>query len=93
MTPAGTEHNPPRTRLQRVISGEKPPDPLEHHDSLVERYAEMSHAFQPRPVDHVLRLLDMALAGSALFITSPLSVLIAGTIKLTLSLPGMPARR
>jgi lipopolysaccharide/colanic/teichoic acid biosynthesis glycosyltransferase len=83
MTSAGTEHNPPTTRFQRVITGETPPDPLEHHDSLVEQYAEMSHAFQSRPVDHVLRLLDIVLAGGALFIASPLCVLIAMAIKLS----------
>ncbi len=83
MTRAGTEHNPPATRLGRVISGEAPPDPLDHHDSLVEQYAAMSHAFQSRPVDHVLRLLDVVLAGSILLLTSPVCLLIAVAIKLS----------
>jgi lipopolysaccharide/colanic/teichoic acid biosynthesis glycosyltransferase len=83
MTRAGTEQNPPTTRLGRVISGETPPDPLDHHDSLVEQYAAMSHAFQSRPVDHVLRLLDVLLAGTVLFLTSPVCLLIAVAIKLS----------
>jgi lipopolysaccharide/colanic/teichoic acid biosynthesis glycosyltransferase len=59
------------------------PAPHEHHETLVERYAAMAHAFQPRPVDHVLRLLDIVIAGTAAVITSPLLLLIAVVSKLT----------
>jgi lipopolysaccharide/colanic/teichoic acid biosynthesis glycosyltransferase len=76
------------TRLRRVIAGEAPPAPLEHHDSLVEQYAAMSHVFQPRAVDHVLRTLDVVIAGAATIIAAPLSVLIA--IVLKLSAPRQP---
>jgi lipopolysaccharide/colanic/teichoic acid biosynthesis glycosyltransferase len=71
------------TRLTRVIAGETPPDPLEHHDSLVEQYAARAHVFQPRLVDHVLRLLDVLIAGAAALITSPLMLLIAVALKLS----------
>jgi len=70
-------------RLERVIAGETPPAPLEHHDSLVEQYAAMAHVFQPRPVDHVLRFLDVVIAGAALVIASPLMLAIAVALKLS----------
>jgi lipopolysaccharide/colanic/teichoic acid biosynthesis glycosyltransferase len=78
-----TERANAGTRLSQVIAGEAPPAPLEHHDSLVEQYASMSHAFQPRPVDHVMRLLDIVIAGSAAILTAPLSLLIAIVLKLS----------
>jgi lipopolysaccharide/colanic/teichoic acid biosynthesis glycosyltransferase len=40
--------------------------------SLVERYRAMAHAFRPRPVDRVLRVMDVAVAGVALVVLSPL---------------------
>ena len=70
-------------RLSRVIAGQAPPAPLEHHDSLVEQYASMSHVFQPRLVDHVLRFLDVVIAGVALVVASPLMLLIAVAVKLS----------
>jgi lipopolysaccharide/colanic/teichoic acid biosynthesis glycosyltransferase len=74
---------PAATRLSRVLAGEVPPSPLEDHNSLVEQYAAMSHAFQPRPVDHLLRLLDLAIAGTALVLTAPLILAIAVLLKLS----------
>jgi lipopolysaccharide/colanic/teichoic acid biosynthesis glycosyltransferase len=71
------------TRLSRVLAGDTPPAPLEHHESLVEQYAAMSHAFQPRPVDRVLRILDVAIAGAAATVTAPLALLIAIAVKLS----------
>jgi lipopolysaccharide/colanic/teichoic acid biosynthesis glycosyltransferase len=75
--------HPTATRLSRVIAGETPPAPLEHHNALVEQYAAMSHTFQPRPVDHVLRLLDLVVAGAGVIVTSPLMVAIAVALKLS----------
>jgi lipopolysaccharide/colanic/teichoic acid biosynthesis glycosyltransferase len=66
-----------------VIAGDTPPAPLEHHDSLVEQYAAMAHVFQPRPVDHVLRFLDVLIAGAAVVAASPVMLLIAVLLKLT----------
>src|SRR5579859_4100823 len=71
------------TRLARVISGQTPPAPLEHHDALVEQYAAMAHVFQPRAVDHVLRLLDVVIAGLAVVFASPLMLVIAVAVKLS----------
>src|SRR5579884_38856 len=71
------------TRLGRVIAGDAPPAPLEHHDALVKQYAAMAHVFQPRPVDHLLRLLDMVIAGAAVIVSSPLMVAIAVALKLS----------
>jgi lipopolysaccharide/colanic/teichoic acid biosynthesis glycosyltransferase len=71
------------TRLSRVMAGETPPRPLEHHDSLVEQYAAMAHVFQPRAVDHVLRLLDVVIAATAAVLTAPLCLVIAVALKLS----------
>jgi lipopolysaccharide/colanic/teichoic acid biosynthesis glycosyltransferase len=70
-------------RLSRVIAGKTPPAPLEHHDSLVQQYASMAHVFQPRPIDHVLRFLDVVIAGAALILASPLILAIAVAVKLS----------
>jgi lipopolysaccharide/colanic/teichoic acid biosynthesis glycosyltransferase len=43
----------------------------------------MAHAFERRPVDHVLRALDVAIAGAAALVSAPLSLLIALLLKLT----------
>jgi lipopolysaccharide/colanic/teichoic acid biosynthesis glycosyltransferase len=71
------------THLSRVIAGETPPDPLEHHDALVEQYATMAHVFQPRLVDHVLRGLDLLIAGAAAIFGAPLMLAIAVALKLS----------
>ena len=69
--------------IARAIVGDPPPSPLADHESLVERYAAMAHAFEPRPVDHILRLLDLVIAGSAALLTMPVWILIAILMKLT----------
>ncbi len=71
------------TRLTRVIEGEAAPAPLEHHNSLVEQYAAMAHVFQPRPVDHVLRFLDVLIASAGLLVASPVMLLVAVALKLS----------
>jgi lipopolysaccharide/colanic/teichoic acid biosynthesis glycosyltransferase len=70
-------------RLSRVIARQAPPAPLEHHDWLVERYATMAHTFQPRPVDHVLRLLDITIAGTCAIAAAPFCLVVALVLKLT----------
>lgn len=52
-------------------------------ESLAERYAAMAHAYEPRAVDRVLRVLDVVIAGTVLLIASPLLGLIALTIRIT----------
>src|SRR5579884_2769604 len=73
----------PGTRLGRVIAGDTPPAPLEHHDALVDQYASMAHVFQPRPVDNLLRMLDIVIAGLGLIVASPLMAAIAVALKLS----------
>jgi lipopolysaccharide/colanic/teichoic acid biosynthesis glycosyltransferase len=70
-------------RLARVVSGQEPAAPLEHHNQLVEQYAAMAHVFQPRAIDHVLRLLDVVIAGAAVVASAPLMALIAILLKLS----------
>jgi lipopolysaccharide/colanic/teichoic acid biosynthesis glycosyltransferase len=71
------------TRLQRVIAGDTPPEPLDQHDALVKQYAATAHVFQPRPVDHALRLFDILIAGAAALLASPLMLAIGVALKLT----------
>jgi lipopolysaccharide/colanic/teichoic acid biosynthesis glycosyltransferase len=70
-------------RLQRISAGQALPAPLEHHDFLVEQYAQMAHTFQPRPIDVVLRGLDVVIASVAAFLAAPLGALIAFVLKLS----------
>ena len=79
---ASTKRSTVGRRLSKAITGEAVPSPLERHDSLVEQYAAMAHAFEPRGVDHALRLLDILIAGSLALITAPLWLLIAVALKL-----------
>ena len=81
MMRSGLRHTPPRAQRRRHGSETVPP-PLEH-DSLVEQYASMAHAFEPRPVDHVLRVLDVVIAGGAAVLTMPLALAIAIALKLS----------
>src|SRR5437763_13310912 len=69
--------------VTRAIIGDPPPSPLEDHESLVEQYASMAHAFAPRPVDHGLRLLDILIAGVGAVLALPISLLIALALKLS----------
>jgi lipopolysaccharide/colanic/teichoic acid biosynthesis glycosyltransferase len=52
-------------------------------ETLVERYRAMAHAFEQRPVDGVLRALDVALAAGALAVLSPVMALVALVVRLT----------
>jgi lipopolysaccharide/colanic/teichoic acid biosynthesis glycosyltransferase len=50
---------------------------VEQEETLVERYARMAHTFERRPVDHVLRALDVAIAGAGVVLMSPVLALCA----------------
>jgi lipopolysaccharide/colanic/teichoic acid biosynthesis glycosyltransferase len=52
-------------------------------ESLVESYQRMAHAFEPRPVDLVLRALDVTLAGSAFVVLAPLMAILALLVRLS----------
>jgi lipopolysaccharide/colanic/teichoic acid biosynthesis glycosyltransferase len=73
----------PAARVRPATRTNGPPAPLENYDTLVERYGATAHAFQPRPVDNLLRLLDIVIAASAALFASPLVLLIAIVSKLT----------
>jgi lipopolysaccharide/colanic/teichoic acid biosynthesis glycosyltransferase len=90
MIPTSAKRRWGTSRFARVLVGESPPAPAPaDHQSLVEQYAAMAHVFQPRPVDHVLRLLDLVVGGVASVITAPLALLIGLALKL--SSPRAPA--
>jgi lipopolysaccharide/colanic/teichoic acid biosynthesis glycosyltransferase len=65
----------------------QPPVEEAREPELVARYREMAHHFVPRPVDHVLRALDVAGAVVLLLVAAPLLVLCA---LLVLGSGGMP---
>jgi len=71
-------------RRRAPVAAPKPlPAPLADHESLVEQYAVMAHAFESRRLDAALRLLDIVTAGTAALVTAPLSLMIAAVLKLT----------
>jgi lipopolysaccharide/colanic/teichoic acid biosynthesis glycosyltransferase len=56
-------------------------------ESLAERYAAIAHAYERRPVDRVLRVLDLAIAGSVLLLASPVLVLFTVAIRVSSGRP------
>jgi lipopolysaccharide/colanic/teichoic acid biosynthesis glycosyltransferase len=56
-------------------------------ESLAERYAAIAHAYEPRPIDRVLRGVDVVIAGSVVLVASPLLLLVAAAIRLTSGRP------
>ncbi len=76
-------------------SSPRPPDPpspgvagAQHGDeSLAERYARIAHAYEGRPIDAVLRAMDIVIAGTALALLSPLIAAVAAATLLTSGRP------
>ncbi len=68
--------------MRRRAGSESVPPPLEH-DSLVEQFAAMAHEFEPRPVDHVLRALDVVIGSAAALLTAPVALLTALALKIS----------
>jgi lipopolysaccharide/colanic/teichoic acid biosynthesis glycosyltransferase len=56
-------------------------------ESLAERYAAIAHAYEPRPIDRVLRTLDVAIAATVLVAVSPFMLLMALAIRLSSGSP------
>jgi lipopolysaccharide/colanic/teichoic acid biosynthesis glycosyltransferase len=54
-----------------------------HVSSLVERYAHMAHTFERRPVDRVLRLLDLILGSLLLLLAGPVILVAAVAVTTT----------
>ena len=63
---------------------EHPPlvPPRTGNETLGERYAQIGHAFERRPVDRLLRALDVTIAGLALVVAVPVMALVALAIRL-----------
>jgi lipopolysaccharide/colanic/teichoic acid biosynthesis glycosyltransferase len=57
--------------------------------SLVERYERMAHTFERRPVDTILRALDLAVAAATLTLLGPLMLAIAAAIRVTSGPPAL----
>ena len=60
---------------------------LERSGSLAAHFARMAHEFEPLPVDAVLRGLDVAVALTALILSSPFLIVIALAVRLTSGSP------
>jgi lipopolysaccharide/colanic/teichoic acid biosynthesis glycosyltransferase len=53
------------------------------YETLVERYARMSHTFARRPVDRVIRVIDVVLAAVGLVVAAPLMALCGLAVRLS----------
>ncbi len=82
MSVTPTRQDPP-PRVDPLAEAPGHRDEALRHADLVERYAHMAHSFERRPVDPVLRALDVVLAGLALVAFAPVMALI--TIAMVLS--------
>jgi lipopolysaccharide/colanic/teichoic acid biosynthesis glycosyltransferase len=67
----------------------EPDEPRPGPDTLVHQYAVMAHAYERRPIDVGLRVLDLVLVLIALIVAVPLCLVIG--IALRLSSPRSPA--
>ena len=56
-------------------------------ESLAERYAAIAHAYEPRPVDRVLRAIDLVIAGTVLVLASPVLLIFTAAIRLSSGRP------
>jgi lipopolysaccharide/colanic/teichoic acid biosynthesis glycosyltransferase len=56
-------------------------------ESLAERYAAIAHAYEPRPVDRVLRAFDLLVAAVVLLVASPVLGLFTLAVRLTSGRP------
>ncbi len=57
-------------------------------DTLVHQYAVIAHAYERRPIDVILRGLDLVVGSVGLVVTAPLCLIIA--VALRVSAPGSP---
>jgi lipopolysaccharide/colanic/teichoic acid biosynthesis glycosyltransferase len=57
--------------------GAAPPPPAIGTEPLEQQYARMAHAYEGRPIDLLLRVLDVLISGTALLLLSPILGLVA----------------
>jgi len=94
MTPARSPATP-RAAGEEAPAGGLPraqrptrPEPLQRHETLAERYTQMAHQGHPsRGVDIALRSMDVAIAGTAGVLLSPVLLGVAVAIRLTSGSP------
>ena len=56
-------------------------------ETLAERYARMAHAYEGRPIDVVLRAMDIVIASAVLVLLGPLVLLVALATLITTGTP------
>ena len=67
----------PRTEPARGSPDRDTTVPAPRGETLAEQYARMAHAYEGRPIDVVLRGLDLVIAGGILLVLSPLLALVS----------------
>jgi lipopolysaccharide/colanic/teichoic acid biosynthesis glycosyltransferase len=74
---------PSRSRPARSLPDVPPHPPPERlqGESLAEQYRRMSHAYERRRADLLLRGLDLAIAGGTLLVLAPLLAIVAASIR------------
>ena len=83
MTRTFSRRNSTERRTRPPARSEPAAAPAVDQDSLVEQYSSMAHAFEPRAVGALLRLLDVILGGLGLALTAPLWLVIALALRLS----------
>jgi lipopolysaccharide/colanic/teichoic acid biosynthesis glycosyltransferase len=69
------------------VPGEGSAEPQAREETLAEQYARIAHADAGRPIDAVLRALDLTIAGLALLVLSPIVALVSLAILLASGRP------
>jgi lipopolysaccharide/colanic/teichoic acid biosynthesis glycosyltransferase len=69
------------------VPGEGPVGTDAREETLAEQYARIAHAYTGRPIDAVLRALDLTIAGLALLVLSPIVALVSLAILLASGRP------
>jgi lipopolysaccharide/colanic/teichoic acid biosynthesis glycosyltransferase len=68
---------PPRVAEPAGAPPEGSAPALASSESLAEQFSRIAHAYEGRPIDVVLRSLDLAIAGLCLMVLSPIVVLVS----------------
>jgi lipopolysaccharide/colanic/teichoic acid biosynthesis glycosyltransferase len=69
------------------VPGEGPVESHAREETLAEQYARIAHAYTGRPIDAVLRALDLTIAGLAVLVLSPIVALVSLAILLASGRP------
>jgi lipopolysaccharide/colanic/teichoic acid biosynthesis glycosyltransferase len=77
----------PRELVAVEPFGALPSQEATRERTLVERYRQMAHEFQPGPVDRTLRMLDLVLGGALLVVAAPVLLASAALVLVTSGRP------